>query len=141
LRAKFKLPVGIFLYGRASEAGEVGRIAAHADVVGEMGYDLFLEARGDYGLAESVIDNCCNVVSVESLTHVGSPRKPHPLGGSIETDAMPELTENMEHHVHVVHRRGTALGEQPRLFRQDVKVEAEPVRHPGTSLGSNPATP
>jgi hypothetical protein len=52
LRAKFKLPVGIFLYGRASEAGEVGRIAAHADVVGEMGYNLFLEAHGDFGLAE-----------------------------------------------------------------------------------------
>ena len=52
LRATFKLPVGIFLYGRASEAGQVGKIAAHADVVGEMGYNLFLEARGDYGLAE-----------------------------------------------------------------------------------------
>ena len=52
LRATFKLPVGIFLYGRASEAGDVGKIAVHADVVGEMGYNLFLEARGDYGLAE-----------------------------------------------------------------------------------------
>jgi hypothetical protein len=52
LRAKYELPVGIFLYGRASEAGRVREIAAHADVVGEMGYNLFLEARGDYGLAE-----------------------------------------------------------------------------------------
>jgi hypothetical protein len=52
LRARFALPVGIFLYGRASEAGKVREIATHVNVVGEMGYNLFLEARGDYGLAE-----------------------------------------------------------------------------------------
>jgi hypothetical protein len=52
LRTALKLPVGIFLYGPASGANKVKEIAAHADVVGEMGYELFLEARGDYGLAE-----------------------------------------------------------------------------------------
>jgi len=52
LRTTFKLPVGLFLYGPASKAGQVGEIARHVDVIGEMGYNLFLEARGDYGLEE-----------------------------------------------------------------------------------------
>jgi hypothetical protein len=30
----------------------VRAIAGHVDVIGEMGYDLFLEARGDHGLEE-----------------------------------------------------------------------------------------
>jgi uncharacterized protein YfiM (DUF2279 family) len=52
LRTTFKLPVGLFLYGPASQAGQVREIAPHVDVIGEMGYNLFLEARGDYGLEE-----------------------------------------------------------------------------------------
>jgi hypothetical protein len=52
LRATFKLPVGLFLYGPASQAGQVRAIAPHVDVIGEMGYNLFLEARGHYGLKE-----------------------------------------------------------------------------------------
>jgi hypothetical protein len=52
LRTTFKLPVGVFLYGPASKAGRVAEIARHVDVIGEMGYNLFLEARGDYGLEE-----------------------------------------------------------------------------------------
>jgi hypothetical protein len=45
-------PVGLFLYGPASEAGQVRAIARHADVIGEMGYNLFLETHGDFGLEE-----------------------------------------------------------------------------------------
>ncbi len=52
LRTTFKVPVGLFLYGPASQAERVRTLATHADVIGEMGYTLFLEARGDYGLAE-----------------------------------------------------------------------------------------
>lgn len=52
LRTTFKLPVGLFLYGPASKAGQVREIARHVDVIGEMGYNLFLEAHGDYGLEE-----------------------------------------------------------------------------------------
>jgi hypothetical protein len=52
LRTTFKLPVGLFLYGPASKAGQVREIARHVDVIGEMGYNLFLDARGDYGLEE-----------------------------------------------------------------------------------------
>ncbi len=52
LRATFKLPVGLFLYGPASKTGQVRAIAQHVDVIGEMGYTLFLEAKGDYGLDE-----------------------------------------------------------------------------------------
>jgi len=52
LRTNFKLPVGIFLYGPASKAEQVSEIARHVDVIGEMGYNLFLEAHGDYGLKE-----------------------------------------------------------------------------------------
>ncbi len=52
LRTTFKRPVGLFLYGPASKAGQVREIASHVDVIGEMGYNLFLEARGDYGLEE-----------------------------------------------------------------------------------------
>jgi hypothetical protein len=52
LRTTFKLPVGLFLYGPASQAGRVRAIAPHVDVVGEMGYSLFLEAQGDYALQE-----------------------------------------------------------------------------------------
>ena len=52
LRTTFKLPVGLFLYGPASQAGQVRAIARHVDVVGEMGYSLFLQARGDYSLEE-----------------------------------------------------------------------------------------
>ena len=52
LRTTFKLPVGLFLYGPASQAEEVRAIAPHVDVIGAMGYNLFLEARGDYGLEE-----------------------------------------------------------------------------------------
>jgi hypothetical protein len=36
LRATFKLPVGLFLYGPASKAGQVRAIAQHVDVIGEM---------------------------------------------------------------------------------------------------------
>jgi hypothetical protein len=52
LRTTFGLPVGLFLYGPASQAGKVRAIARHVDVIAEMGYNLFLEARGDYGLEE-----------------------------------------------------------------------------------------
>jgi hypothetical protein len=52
LRATFKQPVGLFLYGPASKAGQVREIAGHVDVIVEMGYNLFLEARGDYGLED-----------------------------------------------------------------------------------------
>jgi hypothetical protein len=52
LRTTFKLPVGLFLYGPASEAEQVRALAGHVDVIGEMGYNLSLEARGDYGLEE-----------------------------------------------------------------------------------------
>lgn len=52
LRAAFNRPVGLFLYGPASKAGQVREIARHVDVIGEMGYNLFLEARGDYSLEE-----------------------------------------------------------------------------------------
>ena len=52
LRETFKLPVGLFLYGPASKAGQVRGIAQHVDVIGEMGYTLFLQANGDYGLEE-----------------------------------------------------------------------------------------
>lgn len=52
LRTTFALPVGLFLYGAASQAGQVRELARHVDVVGEMGYNLFLEARGDFGLEE-----------------------------------------------------------------------------------------
>ena len=51
-RTTFKLPVGLFLYGPASQAGRVRELASHVDVIGEVGYTLFLEARGDYGLAD-----------------------------------------------------------------------------------------
>jgi hypothetical protein len=47
LRTTFRVPVGLFLYGPASQAGQVRAIAGHVDVIGEMGYNLFLEARGD----------------------------------------------------------------------------------------------
>jgi len=40
LRTTFKLPVGLFLYGPASQAGQVRAIAPHVDVIGEMGYNL-----------------------------------------------------------------------------------------------------
>ncbi len=52
LRTAFKLPVGLFLYGSASQAGQVRECASHVDVIGEMGYTLFLEAHGDYGLED-----------------------------------------------------------------------------------------
>ncbi len=52
LRSSFGLPVGLFLYGPASKAGKVREFARHVDVIGEMGYNFFLEARGDYGLEE-----------------------------------------------------------------------------------------
>jgi hypothetical protein len=52
LRTTFRLPVGLFLYGPASQAEPLRMIARHADVIGEMGYNLFLEAHGDYGLEE-----------------------------------------------------------------------------------------
>jgi hypothetical protein len=52
LRKNFKLPVGLFLYGPASKAGQVRAIPQHVDVIGEMGYSLFLQASGDYGLKE-----------------------------------------------------------------------------------------
>lgn len=52
LRTAFKLPVGLFLYGPASQAGQVREYASHVDVIGEMGYTLFLEAHGDYGLED-----------------------------------------------------------------------------------------
>jgi hypothetical protein len=52
LRKRFKLPVGIFLYGKASDAKRVGTIARRVDIVGEMSYNLFLDAAGDYALAD-----------------------------------------------------------------------------------------
>ncbi len=52
LRETFKLPVGLFLYGPAAKARQVHAIAQHADVIGEMGYTLFLQTSGDYGLEE-----------------------------------------------------------------------------------------
>ncbi len=52
LRKTFKLPVGLFLYGPASKAGQVRAIGQHVDVIAEMGYTLFLEASGDYALEE-----------------------------------------------------------------------------------------
>jgi hypothetical protein len=52
LRTTLHLPVGLFLYGPASQAEQLRAIARHADVIGEMGYNLSLEARGDYGLEE-----------------------------------------------------------------------------------------
>ncbi len=52
LRETFNLPVGLFLYGPASKAGQVRDIARHVEVIGEMGYTLFLQATGDYGLEE-----------------------------------------------------------------------------------------
>lgn len=52
LRTAFALPVSLFLYGSASQASQVRGIARHVDVVGEMGYNLFLEARGDFGLED-----------------------------------------------------------------------------------------
>lgn len=52
LRTTFRLPVGLFLCGSASQAGQVREFALHVDVIGEMGYTLFLEARGDYGLED-----------------------------------------------------------------------------------------
>jgi len=52
LRTTFKLPVGLFMYGAASQAGQVREFARHVDVIGEMGYNLFLEARGEYGLED-----------------------------------------------------------------------------------------
>ncbi len=52
LRTAFRLPVGLFLYGPASAAGQVRAIARHVDVIGEMGYNLSLETRGDFGLEE-----------------------------------------------------------------------------------------
>lgn len=51
LKSRFGLPVGIFLYGGASEADRVRDIAAHVDIVGEMGYNLYLDQAGDYNLA------------------------------------------------------------------------------------------
>ncbi len=50
LREKFRLPVGLFVYGPASKARALRTIAQHTDVIGEMGYSLFLQASGDYGL-------------------------------------------------------------------------------------------
>ena len=38
------------------------------------------------------------------------PRKPHAPGGGVETDAVTELAEDVEHHVHVAERQGAALG-------------------------------
>jgi hypothetical protein len=52
LRTTFRLPAGLFLYGPASQAGRVRACAGHVDVIGEMGYNLALEAHGDYGLEE-----------------------------------------------------------------------------------------
>lgn len=52
LKKTFGLPVGLFLYGPASASNRVAEMARHVDVIGEMGYNLFLEARGDYGLQE-----------------------------------------------------------------------------------------
>jgi len=52
LRAGFQLPVGLFLYGPASGAERMKKCASHVNVVGEMGYTLSLEARGDYGLED-----------------------------------------------------------------------------------------
>jgi hypothetical protein len=52
LRTTFKLPVGLFLYGPASQAEQVCALARHVDAIGEMGYNLFLDAQGEYGLEE-----------------------------------------------------------------------------------------
>ncbi len=52
LRETFKRPVGLFLYGPASKAGQLRAIAEHADVIAEMGYTLSLQVKGDYGLEE-----------------------------------------------------------------------------------------
>ena len=52
LRTAFGRPVGLFLYGPASQADQVRALAQEVDVIGEMGYNLFLDARGDYGLEE-----------------------------------------------------------------------------------------
>jgi len=52
LKKRFKLPVGIFLYGSAAEADRVGAIARRVDVIGEMSYNLYLEAPGNYSLKE-----------------------------------------------------------------------------------------
>jgi hypothetical protein len=51
LKTRFGLPVGIFIYGGASESGRVREIAAHVDILGEMGYNLYLDQMGDYNLA------------------------------------------------------------------------------------------
>lgn len=57
LRARFKRPVGIFIYGEASRGAPlVKRLAGHVDVIGEMSYSLFLDRPGDYGLAKVTAD-------------------------------------------------------------------------------------
>jgi hypothetical protein len=50
-RSATGLPVGVFVYGPASEAYKLREIARHADVVAEMGYELFLDRKGDYSLS------------------------------------------------------------------------------------------
>ncbi len=48
-------------------------------------------------------------------------------GIGIEPVALPEPTEDVEHHVHVGERQTAAGFKHPRLLRQDVKVEADAV--------------
>ncbi len=69
LRARFKLPVGLFLYGPASKTEEVRAIAPHVDVIAEMGYTLFLEASGDYAL-EKVTRQWSRAVKTEQAATV-----------------------------------------------------------------------